>query len=412
MPLIAFNITDPIICYRGHMNKHIYPLIALLAIVITTLACSSSFNVVGTQSPASAPIDVQTESAPTAEPSNLLPSSLYYLGKGGQAFLQVFRMERDSVTTHQVTFEPFNVDSYDVSPVDGSVAYVSNNQLLWVDANGSDRRLLVDGGQVDAINPFVNTLRTPVFSPDGKTIAYGYKGLHFYSLDSGASSIIMEDQTRDFGNGLIIPKELYSPSRYSPDGTKLLVTLGYYEGASSAIYYIANGSLVRLTDDNGALICCGREVWTSDGSAFYSASSTTGMFTSGLWRTDATSGQVTELFSSNFDTNDFNYASDPYLAPDGQLYYFFFASNNEIQMRTPLQLARSAPDGATSRTTLRTDTFEFMNEALWAPDASFVVVLFAPTEDVYYGGQAKIVYLDGRPDVPLISFSQDLKWGP
>lgn len=81
-------------------------------------------------------------------------------------------------------------------------------------------------------------------------------------------------------------------------------------------------------------------------------------------------------------------------------------------MRTPLQLVRSAPDGVTGRTPLLSNTFEMMNEALWAPDASFVVVAFAPTEEVFQGGQAEIVYLDGRPNILLTEFAQQLKWGP
>jgi len=223
---------------------------------------------------------VVAESTPEpATTGDLLPRSFYYLGTDNSTGLtQVFRIKRDGTTMHQVTFEPVNVDSYDVSLADGSVAYVSNNQLLWADANGSGRRLLVDGGPVDQINPFVSRLSNPVFSPDGKTVAYSYKGLNFYSLASGVSNLVIENQLSDFGNGGIFPKELYSPARYSPDGTKLLVTLGYYEGASSAIYYIASNTLVRLTGDDGALICCGREVWTSDSSAFYSAGHVRGRF--------------------------------------------------------------------------------------------------------------------------------------
>jgi len=57
-------------------------------------------------------------------------------------------------------------------------------------------------------------------------------------------------------------------------------------------------------------------------------------------------------------------------------------------------------------------TFELMNEALWSPDASFVVVAMAPIADVYYGGRAEIVYLDGRPSVILTPFAQSMKWGP
>jgi hypothetical protein len=54
---------------------------------------------------------------------------------------------------------------YGVSPVDGSVAYVVENQLLLVNADGSDRRVLVEGGIVDVNNPFVNRISSPVFSP-------------------------------------------------------------------------------------------------------------------------------------------------------------------------------------------------------------------------------------------------------
>jgi hypothetical protein len=81
-------------------------------------------------------------------------------------------------------------------------------------------------------------------------------------------------------------------------------------------------------------------------------------------------------------------------------------------MRSPLQLVRSAPDGVTGRTVLSTKDFQLLNEALWAPDASFVIALLAPTQEVYQGGQAEIVYLDGRPGVVLATLAQQMKWGP
>jgi len=405
------------------MKKHIT---LFLALTVVIAACTIPSNNV-TEEPSSedqvativagtmqALTPVVSDATPEPQASgDLLPHSFYYLGTDNSTGLtQVFRIDRDGTTMHQVTFEPVNVDSYDVSLADGSVAYVSNNQLLWADANGSGRRLLVDGGPVDQINPFVSRLSRPVFSPDGKTIAYSYKGLNFYSLASGVSNLVIENQLSDFGNGGILPKELYSPARYSPDGTKLLVTLGYYEGASSAIYMIPSNTLVRPVYEDGALICCGREMWAPDGSAFYAASATMGMFNSGLWRVDVSNAQVTTLFTSSYESSIFNYASNPYPAPDGQLYYFFLSSNNEVQQRTPLQLVRSATDGVTNRTVLRPDSFELMNEALWAPDASFVVVAFAPIQDVYFGGQAEVTYLDGRPSVILTTFAQEMRWGP
>jgi hypothetical protein len=81
-------------------------------------------------------------------------------------------------------------------------------------------------------------------------------------------------------------------------------------------------------------------------------------------------------------------------------------------LRSPLQLVRSAPDGVTGRTVLRPESFPLLNEALWAPDASSVIVVSAPAVDTYQGGQAEVVYLDGRPGIVLTTFARQLKWGP
>ena len=384
------------------MNKRFHFLSAFLALAVAVLACS--FPALGTNR--------TPTPEPSAVPAGPLPHTFYYLGTDSAGLTQVFRIERDGTSQRQLTLETVNVNDYGVSPADGSVAYVANNQLLFVNADGSGRRLLVDGGPVDENNPFLSVINSPVFSPDGQTLAYGYKGLNLLNVGTGASDLVIENKIRDSGGGFLFPEELYWPERYSPDGSKLLITLGYYEGASAAIYDPASNSLVRLTGAEGALICCDEMEWSADGTSFYSASPAAGMFNSGLWRVDASTGAVTTLFTSNFDSASFLYADEPYLAPDGQLYFFFLESTSEINMRTPLQLVRSAPDGVTGRTVLRPETFELMNEALWAPDASFVVVAFAPNQDVHQGGRAEIVYLDGRRNMALTEFAQQMQWGP
>lgn len=410
------------------MNTRFRPFSAVLILTIILVACTSPAGVGGTQPSSSDQVATvvamtlqaltpETTTGQTPEPEapadSLLPNSFYYLGIDNAGLTQVFRIERDGQTQKQLTFEPESVKDYDVSLADGSVAYVVNNQLLLVNADGSDRRLVVDGGTVDENNPFLSIINSPVFSPDGQTLAYGYKGLNLYNISTGISNLVIENQIGDsVGNDLLFPQELYWPERYSPDGSKLLITLGYYEGASAAIYDPASRGLVRLTGAEGALICCDAMEWSADGSSIYSASPAAGMFNSGLWRVDPTSGAVTTLFTSNFDSGSFLYANEPYLAPDGQLYFFFAEATRELNSRTPLQLVRSAPDGVTGRTVLRPDTFASMNESLWAPDASFIVVAFAPTGEIYQGGRAEIVYLDGRPNVVLTSFAQQIKWGP
>ena len=419
------------------MNRPFRPVLAFLILTIVTLACDLPIPVPvppsgATATPPFSPDQVGTAVAMTLTAAvggsptttgpgvetpggtTLLPRTFYYLGTDSAGLLQVFRMERDGVAQRQVTSEAVSVNEYDVSPVDGSVAFVANNQLLLVNADGSNRRTLVDGGPVDPNNPFMNMVSSPVFSPDGQTLAYGYQGLRVYSFSTGNSDLVLENQVDDVGGGLFVPRELYSPERYSPDGTKLLITLSYYEGASSAVYYPATNALVRLEGGEGALICCDDTQWASDSSSVYAASPTMGMFSSGLWRVDATTGEVTTLIQGDAGGGNYNVADEAYLAPDGQLYFLFATvpAPEGIITRSPLQMVRSAPDGVTGRTVLSSETFDLLNEALWAPDASFLVVVIAPSPEIFQGGQAKLVYLDGRPGAVLAPSVQQMKWGP
>lgn len=390
------------------MKSYFRPLLAILILAGAALACASPVG--ENNDPGSSPDAVSTavaltlqaltpareEITETPEPTaGLLPHSFYYLGTDPAGLTQVFRIEKDGRSVKQVTSEPVNVEDYGVSREDGSVAYVVNNQLILVNQDGTDRRLLVDGGTVDINNPFINKISNPVFSPDGETLAYAHQGLNFYALSSGVHNRVMEDNIDDMGNGLLIPRELYQPEKYSPDGSRLLITLAYYEGASSAFYYPESKALVRLKDDQGALICCGLANWSADGMKIHSGGAAAGMYIPGLWEVDAATGAVTTLLASNYDTSTFNLAKYPYLAPDDQLYFFFLASNTGEYSRTPLQLVRSAPDGVTDRTVVREESFEMMNEALWPPDASFVIVAYAPVQEVYQGGRRSSTWMGG-----------------
>ena len=75
---------------------------------------------------------------PPAEDADVLPRTLYYIAPDGAGITQVFRLERDGVTQTQLTTESGSVTDYDVSPVDGNIAFVANNQLLYANADGSE----------------------------------------------------------------------------------------------------------------------------------------------------------------------------------------------------------------------------------------------------------------------------------
>ena len=82
-------------------------------------------------------------------------------------------------------------------------------------------------------------------------------------------------------------------------------------------------------------------------------------------------------------------------------------------MRSPLQLVRSAPDGVTERTVISGEDFQLLNEALWAPDASFVVVATAPYRTWSQAGGVLELYSTNGQKGPiwLASFGKEMKWG-
>lgn len=414
------------------MKKYVRRLAILGILTVLAVACGSPITTDASQ-PSSAQ-EVETMVAMTLQalapevtalpstipeaPKSLLPHTFFYLGQDGAGHWQVFRIRTDGTTVTQLTYEESDVTDYDVSLADGRVAYVADNQLKLILPDGSYQRVLVDGGRREEQNPWVTR---PVFSPDGKTLAYGHNGLNLYDMETGTSQLVIKDQLTDpTPDGFRFPVELYSPERYSPDGAKLLVALGHWEVAPShAIYYPDSNELVKPTGVDTYGICCsfhGGPAWSPDGSSFYGIASEHdyAYLHGSLMKVDAVSGAMTTLISLVAKDGTMNLPYEPYLAPDGQLYYFFlnYPEPSEIPSGMPLQPVRSEPDGVTDRTVLRSETFERMTEALWAPDGSFVVVAFAPSEEPAEGGQAEIVYLDGRPNVVLAPLARQLKWGP
>ena len=391
------------------MKKHMQRPAAFLVLIVVLAACTSPFGTGENQSSdqvaTAAAMTLQALAPEVAATSlDLLPHGLYFLGNDNQSIMQIYRLERDGRTTTQLTFEPASVDDYDISSADGSIVYVMNNQLLWVNADGSDRHLLVDGGT------------QPVFSPDGKRLAFARGGLNVYDLSTGANTLVIEDHPNDGS----MPPETYAPETFSPDGTKLLVTIGHPPDSPStaAIYTFATTVLAQFGGSNEALTCCnfyGGAEWTADSSSFYSvASQVDSSYKFGeLWRVDAVSASVTTMLTPENQT--INLPEEPYLAPDGMLYFFLgsYPVDSGFFDVPVLQLVRSAPNGMTGRTVLRNENFVLMNEALWAPDASFVIVATEPTRNWDQGGVLELYYTNGqKSSVWLAPFGKQMKWGP
>ena len=404
-------------------------LAAILGLIFIVAACASPLPIEETQPSfdrvetavamtfqALAPEATNLSTSVPDRPASLLPHSLYFLGNDNQAVSQIYRMERDGVTKTQLTFEPANVSDYDVSAADGSLAYEVNNQLVLANADGSNRRVLVEGNPDPNVRAFYN----PVFSPDGGTLAFAYGGLNLYSISTGTSSLVLTDQMTDIGDGTMLPVETYAPESYSPDGTKLLVALGHWEVAPShAIYSPAANTLIRHAEVTDYIYCCsfhGGPVWSADSSSFLGAASVhdTSYKSGELWKVNAASGALTRMLKPE---NGILYLpKKPYQAPDGRLYFFFgmYDTASGLFDAPVLQMVRSAPDGVTDRTVLRDENFVLMNEALWAPDASFAIIATAPSRDWNQdGGVLALYYTDSQKEtVSLAPFGRQMKWGP
>jgi hypothetical protein len=132
---------------------------------------------------------------------------------------------------------------------------------------------------------------------------------------------------------------------------------------------------------------------------------------------DAANGTLTRTFNSPFAGGETVYLPvELYLTPDGQLYFFFgtYDVDSGFFDAPVLELVRSAPDGVTDRTVLRDENFVLMKEALWAPDASFVIVASSVGRNWDLdGGVLELYYTDGQKEaVWLAPYGGQMKWGP
>lgn len=397
------------------MRKQIY--LAGLLMAAAMLACSLPAGDSTTEPPSLPPDSPLPTGTPFAPPDDLpteapsvLPSALYFETKDDAGRLQLFRLAPDGVTKRQVTSEPLDVGAYDVSPADGRIAYIANNQLILMNVDGAGRTVLADGGPPSDAGYTDKTISNPRFSPDGRILAYGMDGLNFYDLTSGNTTHALADLFSDVG-GLTIVNEVYSPNEFSPDGTKLLVSVGYYEAGTLGIFDIASSAFNKLNRPEGGILCCSSK-WTSDSSAVYVASPVIGMVDPGMWRFNAADGAAATLLPPQNADSTYNFSEAPLLAPDGQL-FFLFANLAEIpQSHTPLTLVRSAADAVTGRTAIRSETFASVNEALWAPDASGIVLVESGDPANWVGGGATFYPIGGGTPVKLLPAAGNLRWGP
>jgi hypothetical protein len=307
----------------------------------------------------------KTVSAPAAP---LLPAPLYFLSDVTGSW-QIWRIEMNGGYAHQVTDLPASVYGFDISPVDGRLAYVSGNDLYVADPDGSNPQMVVNGEDVDPSlgHDAARTIGMPLWSPDGKELAYSLNGVNVFNLETNRVRSLITNVITGLDN--VGQWRSYFPSFWSPDGRYIGTQIGYYEGTGLMILPAAGGEPV-----NPDLYVCCDIAQSEDPGIFYIASAMHGYGEPGLWKVDWASGAVTRLTEEVVDYSQMTVYSHPLLF-EGQL-YFIQSINRSVS------IAKSRPGNLASIETL-VETAYFPMDALWSPDASLVIV----------GGQ--------RPDLPL-----------
>ncbi|MEK6222290.1 MAG: DPP IV N-terminal domain-containing protein [Chloroflexota bacterium] len=356
---------------------------------------------------------VRTPAPQAALPDqNILPRSLYYLSNVGSRNYQVWRVEQNGVTQHQITNEPDSVTEFTVSPVDGRVVYIANNDLVVIDAEGKGRSILVDGAAVnEAENSYHYQTKISglAWSPDGTRLAFGQNGIQLYDFFSQSTQTLNTNIVATLEDGGLSPVELFFPHSWSPDSSHLLVNVSYLESGSLSVLDILTG---LLTPFKGGTACC-HPAWANDGQSVFVASSQLGLVSSGLWQYDLQDGGKTTLINEQSKNQTYNFVAHPFHHPNGDLYFFFGSTVVLPENVVPLNITRASSDELDKPVSLRPENFNIF-EALWAPLGESLVAVQYPLGEPSWPLAGPIILIDsnGAPVIPLSSNGYQIQWGP
>jgi WD40 repeat protein len=343
--------------------------------------------------------------------TDLLPNSLYYL-QGPDESRQIWRLERDGISSTQVTYGTNGVTDFSVSTAAKLIAYVSDNRLFLADLYGKNGRVITDGN-IDSSSGtdsfFRNCVSSPSFSPDGKTLAYGLDGIHLYDLKTGADLHLLTNLGNLLDQVSVYDKELYSPGAWSPDGKKLLIYISYFEGFTLAIYTPADQQPFIRVKTEGPACCMVR--WAEDSKSILLANPYYTMDIPGLWKYDSNTGELITSITGTNDKGEYRYIGWPVEARNGRL-KFFLAQVQRFPIEEGLPLSLFTTDKTQTVFTKIHPSEYRIAEALWFPDASSVLVKTVNSEEVW---QILFIHPGNEPNIQLIEGAKsigNLTWGP
>lgn len=349
----------------------------------------------GTSSPQTHDTDTSFPSAapPAASPTPvppLLPAPLLFLSDRSGTW-QIWRIEMNGGFAHPITSIPEGVGDFDISPVDGSLAYISANSLYISHPDGSQSRMVVAGEPVGDMDTdhLAKRLSNPRWSPDGTLLAFGQNGINILEINSGTIRSLITNFISDDPFG--INNRIYRPAFWSADSNYLAAQVGYYEGVGIVILPAAGGAVI----DPQIFNCCDYAL-SSDPLTFFLVGPQMAYGESGFWRIRWDTGETIRLSQQANDSEPEPSYAHLLLDANNRLHFFY-------EKPPKVMIAQCDPNDVRN-ITIREEFDYLPDQALWAPDASLVVISGEQGEPLQ-------VWRENKPLAPLETSGYLLQWG-
>ncbi|RPI35229.1 MAG: hypothetical protein EHM70_00325 [Chloroflexota bacterium] len=340
----------------------------------------------------------------------LLPAPVYFLSSqsGSQ---QIWRAEVEDLALTQVTHFAEPVVEFGISPATGRLAFIKGDSLWLADETGANPQAVslakIHYSQEDRI-----TGTMLAWSPDGTALALGGRnGLWLYRVDLDSWEQVMA-WDREYAYIWVDPRWAWAP-----DGTGLLVkTIAENSDFVQIVYVSISTGDIFLPDRLGA----GHQFsWSVDGKSVYASAYFVNVdwgMEPGLLRWSVESNTTTPLIGSGElrTGNNLSFVAGTQEGPQDLLYFFLgsgeFMGYLDRDETASLRLYRAHRDDLSDREALRSDTFDCLQEVLWAPDMNLAVILECD-EPGYCSGAIRLITPDDRPPIAIVTEGMRIRWG-
>lgn len=375
-------------------------------IFILGVACTLSSNLLTPESETVSKLMTATSEIPQ-EPFSL-PAPLYFLQAG-----QIWRLTPDLQAQQQITNEDAPINAFDIAPDDGKLVFVSNNSLIIIDSDGGNRKILRQGpvlvevadelARLNDTDQITSAMRTPLWSSDGKQIAFIENGIQLFDLGT--------NQVEQIWSQSITSSEPYlfeSLLSWSPDDNYLLVSQYAYPLQTQGKRWL---SVLQLDGPLYMEIAPSTQstfTWSPDMRFLVLANAALGTDRS-LMRCEPETMQCSLIAEFEPARWYYHYAF-PFVTLEERLLVFMGASNDPIVPPTTFNLISLSLDGY-GRRNLRDDGYH-LESALWSPLGDGVVVTLAQGAGVYPTGSTLWLSLKDQLPITLpIMDVSNLRWG-